>query len=406
MTQANKYRLSGTLFALFCFVIFGGNSIFSKVIAGLRIATLPRELRLGIDTGLISLSDCNRRYLNSACRTETFNQKLGIMLEQIGALEDTDADNLAKAGIINSFSGRISRKATVETLARTTIFLAHKRLIKLPLEDATTYRDYRIPAKYSQAIKYMQQKFVVRGYSNRSLGAGKNLTNREAIFFIYRLYESVAAEMMSKHNSEGIRFVDIPLSHPIMNSIDMLTQVGAFDKVMLKPAFDGDSNITKQELNDIIEGIFERNNLELDEIRIKTIFAEETSPVVNRKQLAMILEYLLSFSNTTSSYTRSLSYNDISMDSAEYQTLKNLAKAGIKLGYNNGLFKGSEKVTWFETIKTIAEIMKNFRGGNKQANVEPDRLATRDDILRFTDILKAKQARIRSILNRKRPYKR
>jgi tetrahydrodipicolinate N-succinyltransferase len=94
------------------------------------------------------------------------------------------------------------------------------------------------------------------------------------------------------------------------------------------------------------------------------------------------------------------------MDSAEYQTLKNLAKAGIKLGYNNGLFKGSEKVTWFETIKTIAEIMKNFRGGNKQANVEPDRLATRDDILRFTDILKAKQARIRSILNRKRPYKR
>jgi hypothetical protein len=406
MKSANRYFTIGIIAALSAFILLGGNSILSSVIAGLNLARLPRELRLGLDTGLIQRTECSAGFLNSSCRSTTFNNKVAIMLEQIGALEE-GRKGLAKTGIISKNKTYLKRKEALEILARVCIYLAHKRLIALPLEDATNYQDYPISGKYSQAIRYMQQKFVIRGYPNGTFGANRTLSNREALSFIYRLYEAVAAGMMTRKTATGIRFVDIPLSHPIMNNIRVLTQAGAFDKVMLRPAFDGDSNISTNEVNDMLEGIFSRNNQSLDQIRIRTIFAGDPgTEKMTRRQLALVLDYLSNLADLPST-SETVTYLDVEKDSAEFSALNQLARLEIYLGYKGGYFRGYEKVSWFECVSALSKILKLSKNtGVTQEESSPDRLAQKKDIEDYMAVLKAKQLKIRRILNRKRFYRR
>ncbi len=192
-----------------------------------------------------------------------------------------------------------------------------------------------------------------------------------------------------------------------MNSIRILTQTGAFDKVMLRPAFDGDSNISTNEVNDMLEGIFSRSNQSLDEIRIRTIFAGDPGvEKITRRQLALILDYLSSLVDLPST-AKPFNYNDVDKDSAEFTALNRLAKLEIYLGYKGGYFRGHEKVSWFECVSALSKILKHSKNtGMVQEENKPDRLAQKKDIEDYMAVLKAKQLKIRRILNRKKSYRR
>lgn len=406
MTEANKYSILGIVVACLAIAVFSGSNFISAAIAGFNLAGLPRELRLGIDTGLISQSECTRQKLNRITSKGSFADRLSIMLEQVGMVELSERKGLESSGIFAAKpeNARLSRKDAFAAMARICMHLGDKGLIKLPETKAVNYRDYKIPEKYQGAAAFLQKRFVVRGYPDGSLGAGKSLSNREAVYFIYRLYETIAADMMANQPATGIRFVDISLSHPVMNSIKLLTDAGAFNKILLKPAFDGESHITTSELSDMLEGIFAHSNQTVDQIRLKTILPANS--FVSRNQLALALEYLLGSSSLSESKTE-IVYRDVKSESPEYAALVKLAAADIRLGYQSNYFRGSERVTWFETVSALADTVKASEAiSPAAAKVEPQRLAQKSDIDALIALIKAKKAKVRQILDNKKPYQR
>ncbi|MEW6711102.1 MAG: hypothetical protein AB1403_14840 [Candidatus Riflebacteria bacterium] len=401
MSEANRYSIIGILSAFLIFAIFAGNNLIASVFASFSLATLPRELRLGIEAGLIESESCHKKHLNSSCTRNSFAEKLSTVIEQIGLADLAELKALENAGIVEKSKKKtFTRKQAIEALLRTTMLLGDKGLIKISGDKPVNYRDYRIPEKYGKAMAMLQQKFVIRGYPDGMIGAERGLTNREAVYFLYRLYEMTATEMMANRSEKGIRFIDLALNHPIMDSIKILTDAGAFDKIQLKPAFDGDSQVTVSDMTAMIEGIMGRNQQIIDQIRLKTIFAAEN--LVNRGQLALALEYLIPVSELVNS-DQELAYIDIQPSSPEYNALKKLQSLDVMLGYQK-LLKASEKVSWFEAISAMAKVLSLKVDAVVEA--KPDRLAEKSDIEALVAIIKAKKARVRQILDYKKPYSR
>lgn len=406
MTEANRYSILGIIAAFLAIAVFSGSNFISAAIANFNLAGLPRELRLGIDAGLISTRECGQRNLNRRISRDDFAAKLSILVEQVGVTELAGKKELESSGIFSyqPQSARISRRQAFETMARICLYFDDKGLIKLPEEKAINYRDYVIPQKYMKAAAFLQKRFVVRGYPDRSLGAGKSLSNREAVYFLYRLYETVAADMMSRQPAEGIRFVDVSLSHPIMNSIKILTRAGAFNRIMLKPAFDGEAHMKTGELAEMLEGIFAGSQRQIDQVRLKTILPPNMS--LKRSQLALALEYLLGDSEEITD-PATTEYRDVKIDSPEYSALQRLSAIKVKLGYQTRYFKGSEKVTWFEAVSALAATLKASAANVRAIEpVEPDRLAQKSDIQNLIALIKAKKAKVRMILETRKEYRR
>lgn len=400
MKQANNYYFAGVFAAILCIAIFAGNSIFQIAFAGDNLGSLPRELRLGVELGLISQTQCKNSTLNRQITKSQFAEKLATVLDMLGSA-DSETKQLIKSGLITAkgMSSGISRQDTLEILARSSIFLAEAKLLTLPDAVAKNYRDYQIAEKYGRAIAYLQSKYVVRGFPDGSLGSRKRLSLRDAIFFLYRFYEAVSADLMSNRAVEGISFVDVPLSHPIMAAIKNLTIAGAFDKVMLRPSFDGDSFITVADLSEIINGLFARAGQEVDQIRLRTIFAEKTpTAFASRRHLALILEYILDSLAKDKLQANKIAYVDVTIEQPEYESLVKLAGCGLTLGYGDGRFAGKDSLTWYESVNLLNEVLK-FAAIVAPVEVKTDRLAEKADIENFKALLRAKKDKIRQILN-------
>ncbi len=404
MKQANNYFVTGAVLAALTIALLGGNSLIKMVFASNGHGRLPREIRLGCELGLISQQQLKTSTLNRRINSADFSQKLALAMMLLGAQESENARELLNLGVIEGRpgTGGMSRAATLETLARATILLSEKNMISLDAIKANNYRDYRVAEKYTKAIAWLQNKYIVRGYPDGSLGKNRNLSLREAVFFLHRFYEAASSEMMGKRPTEKLSFIDIPLSHPIMQSIENLTQAGAFDKLILRPSFDGNSFVSTSDLIEILNGIFARAGNETDEIRIKTIFADnEPTSFSQRRHLALLLEYILDSFAKDRLVAQKTEYSDVGMEQPEFESLIKLAGCGLTLGYGNGRFAGNENISWYETVRLLDEVLK-FVSITAAPEKTTDRLAVKSDIEALKALLRAKKERIHAILNAKR----
>ncbi|NLF95237.1 MAG: hypothetical protein GX569_00775 [Candidatus Riflebacteria bacterium] len=398
MKKANSYFLAGAILAAMVIAAAGGNLIKS-VFASNSFGRLPRELRLGSELGIIMPEQLKAKALNGRISSAAFSEKLALVMMLLGATEAADSKELLQNGIIkgSSRSGSISRANALETLARASMFLATKGLISHENAKASNYRDYRIADKYAGAFAWLQTKYVVRGYPDGSLGKNKNLTLREAVFFLHRFYEAASAEMMGRRPAEKLSFIDLPLNHPIMQAIENLTQAGAFDKIILRPSFDGDSFVSAADLTEMLNGIFARAGKDIDEIRIKSIFSEPADSFGRRQHLALALEYILDIFAKDRLAAEKIRYQDVSIEQPEYESLVKLAGCGLKLGYGDGRFAGSESVTWYETVRLFDEVLKYATVPAPSSDTK-DRLAVKSDLEALKALLRAKKDKIHQIL--------
>lgn len=404
MKKANNYFISGALLAVLALALLGGDSLFRTVFASNSLGRLPREIRLGSEIGLIQSGQLRKTSLDKRISPAVFADKLALVMMLLGANESENARALVRTGIVNkvSNSGYMSRANTLETLARASLYLAEKKLITLENADSRNYRDYRVPAKYSNPVAWLQNKYVVRGYPDGSLGKTRNLTLREAIFFLYRFYEAASSEMMSQKPAEQLSFIDITLSHPIMQPISNLTQAGAFDKIILRPSFDGESFVSNSDLGEMLNGIFARAGRQVDEVRVKSIFADSRSDEFSqRRHLALALEYILDSFAKDRLTAAKIDYLDVTIEQPEFESLIKLAGCGIIMGYSDKRLAGNEFVTWYETVRLFDKVLE-FATITTVANEKPDRLAVKSDIEAFKALLRAKKDRIHKILNAKR----
>lgn len=401
MKQANRYFVSGAAFAVILLGLFMGNTMMQLVFAS-PLGHLPRELRLAVESNLISAGQTSSSNLRSRISRSQFASQLGNAMKLLGEVETSDSAALKAAGLFNSSSrATLTRGEVLETLARATLFFAYKDMITMPSEAPVNFRDYRIEQKYSQAVAYLQQKFVARGFPDGSFGKNQQLTFKQSVFFIYRFYEAISADMMNKRPDTGIRFVDLPLNHPVMDSISALTKAGAFDRVFLRSSLDGNSYIKSGELSDIATGIFARARLEIDHIRLRTIFSHHSSASeVKRSELAILLDYVLTSLCPATEATTTYLYSDVARTEPEYTALARLSSAGIRMGYNNNVFAGHESVTWFETINLLKQVIDKTESGTGSSS-EPDKLATKDDINRMIAVIRARREKVHKILTRR-----
>ncbi len=397
MEKDNRFYFLGVISASLLITVFVGNFFLQAVFAG--NGNLPRELRLGVELGLISQNQLSRSTLNRAISQQDFAEKLSRALELLGYQHD-GGKALLKLGLLPTRTGKtqITRKETLETLARTCMVLKETKLISLPPEEAANYSDYRVAEKYRDAISYLQKKYVVRGFPDGSLGSSKKLSLRDAVFFIYRFYEAVAADLMGSRDNQGISFVDIPLSHPVMGAIRNLTAAGAFDKIILRPSFDGESFLTVADISDIFSGIFSKGGKDIDQIRIKTVFADQpSSAFAQRRHLALMLEYLLdTFAKDRLNATR-INYKDVTIEQPEFESLVKIAGCGLTMGYGDGRFAGQEPLTWFEMVYLLNEVIR-YASIVPETAEKKTRLAVKSDIENLKTLLRAKREKIRQIL--------
>ncbi|HNX74318.1 MAG TPA: hypothetical protein PLM07_10140 [Candidatus Rifleibacterium sp.] len=398
MLKSNRCFLLGVITASFLLTIFAGNHLFQMVIAGDN-GSLPRELRLGAELGLIGQTQLTRARLNRSVSQLDFGEKLSMSLELLG-FEHTGIKNLISHGLLpaRGLQNQMTRKDALETLARTCAALKDAGLINLADNDARNYSDYRIPEKYRHAVTYLQKKYVVRGFPDGSMGSSRKLSLREAVFFVYRFYEAVAADLMGSRENQGISFVDMPLSHPVMGAVKNLTAAGAFDKIILRPSFDGESFITVTDLTEILNGIFAKAGKESDQIRLKTIFADtNASSFGQRRQLALVLEYLLDTFAKDRLNASKINYKDVSIEQPEFESLVKLAGCGLTMGYGDGRFAGTESLTWFETVNLLDAVIK-YSAIVAEPPTRKNRLAVKSDIENLKTLLRAKREKIRQIL--------
>jgi len=398
MLKSNRCFLLGVITASFLLTIFAGNHLFQMVIAGDN-GSLPRELRLGAELGLIGQTQLTRARLNRSVSQLDFGEKLSMSLELLG-FEHTGIKNLISHGLLpaRGLQNQMTRKDALETLARTCAALKDAGLINLADNDARNYSDYRIPEKYRHAVTYLQKKYVVRGFPDGSMGSSRKLSLREAVFFVYRFYEAVAADLMGSRENQGISFVDMPLSHPVMGAVKNLTAAGAFDKIILRPSFDGESFITVTDLTEILNGIFAKAGKESDQIRLKTIFADtNASSFGQRRQLALVLEYLLDTFAKDRLNASKINYKDVSIEQPEFESLVKLAGCGLTMGYCDGRFAGTESLTWFETVNLLDAVIK-YSAIVAEPPTRKNRLAVKSDIENLKTLLRAKREKIRQIL--------
>lgn len=396
MAKLNGYYYSGLLAAVLVVAVFAGNGVFQSLWAD-STGNLPREVRLSLDLGLLTLAQTNSRALNKNISRQSFAEKLATALDLLGHPEATDK-NLVKIGIVTTGNKAFSRGEALETLARACMSLKANKMIDFSEAATTDYRDYRISEKYRAAVSYLQRKYVVRGYPNGTFGSKNRLTMKEAVLFIYRFYESVSADLMGARELDGISFIDLPLNHPIMGAIKNLTVSGAFDKIILRPSFDGNSFISATDINDMINGLFNRAGKEIDQIRLQSILAgNDAGTVTNRRQLALILEYILDSFARDRLNANKINYKDISIENPEYEALIKLAGCGLTLGYGDGRFAANDDVTWFEAVNLINEVIIYSKVVDVPVN-KPDKLAEKSDIENLKALLRAKREKIRTIL--------
>lgn len=403
MIKADKHSIAGFFIAIISVAVISSSTILSPILANC-FGNVPRELRLGTELGLLEAKQCQNKYLNKNITKKEFGTKVAIMMTMIG-VQDCKLKNLLSNGIVtnSALNSFVTRKEAIETLCRATIYMGNTNIFNLPENTVKNYKDYKVKEKYAKALGYLQSKFVVRGISNDYIGANKKLTNREAVYFLYRLYEAISSDVMTTVPNEGLCFIDVPLDHPIMDSIRDLTAAGAFDRAILRPSFDGNSYMVQDDLSEIIGGIFDRSGKDCDMVRLQAIFSDKQE-FTTRRQMALVLEFLIdSFSYDKYNSSR-VYYKDVKQNTPEYQALSKLAYYNINPGYENK-FAPNENVTWFESVNLINQTLKQIgvTSNNQKDNMNAP--ADKEDFERLKNILIDKKAKIRSILGAKKNSK-
>lgn len=402
MQQRTRNFIIGSLAAITLSASVTDLRVLEAISDNPAISHVSPELRLGVELGIIDASDLESSALAAPISRRSFAVLLKKVLQMVGAPTGSELSDLRTSGIFNPAPHRrsLSRKTALEALARSTQYLADNGFITLDENSTDSFTDYPVPEKYSQAISFLRAKGIIRGYPDGRFGSSRALTKREAVFMIYRFYEQIAASLMTKRDTQGLQFVDLPLDHPAMASLKAMEEAGAFDKIKFASSFDGYSPLRINEAMTIVESILLKHSCTSEASEVRTLLPDGTSLLpATRSDITILLGHLVkSFPAVSGINSQSYCYNDVEAGSKDAIALEALGNKGLFIGYPNGTFKGTELITRFEAAGIIGTVLTTLR------LVTPDsgeQLADKSDFESFAAMLKEKRARIHNILHRK-----
>lgn len=411
MNDRTRYFLLGTLAAGVLTATTFDVSALEAVSSRVTQRGMTPELRLGIDLGILESSDVRLGLVDVPIARRDLARVIQQTLFMMGSPVGSRLSDLGESGIFEIGNGRktISRKQALEALCRVVISLNDNGFLTLPTAKSAGFSDYHAPEKYGVALKYLQDKRVVRGYPDGAFGASRALSKREAVYLFYRLYEQVVFERAGGVAAGVLNFADIPVDHPVRIDLELIEKTGGFARVGFGASFDGNGPISRKDAVEILKGIVAKQG-KLDESVIPPL-QNPLAPLA-RREMAIMMDGLLPASGEASADGKNVdgtevggapstfAYIDVPAGSIEGRALENLARHKVFLGYSDGRLNGAETVSRFEMVGVLASVLK--AGGATSAVEEPKILARKSDIAEFAEMLRAKKARIRGILDRKR----
>lgn len=412
MKRFSKSYLSGVFVAVIVVALFAGENLLSSLTASNSVGDLPREIRLSAELGLISHNQSkSSSFLKRSVTGKDFANLTSNIMSMLGH-QNSSVSYLVKSKIIstNQLNSKLTRKDAFEILAHLCIDLSTHFPLQYPNVSAKSYKDYTIPGKFAAQAAYLQNRFIVNGYSAYYLGSSRHLSAREMIYFLYRFYEAVSLDIISSRNSAPISFIDLLNTHPILPAIRNLSAHGAFDTLLLRPAFDGNAFIEDQEIKEMLFGILERKGFTFNTGKVDKLFtSKRINNYTTRKEFSLVLEYLLDTASRTD-LSASINYKDVSLNSREHSALIKIAGCGIIMGYGDKTFRGKERITRFEVVNVLNKItsilwkpyIPNYSESERiyksSFTGASDSNVSRDEFLNFIEVLKAKRDKIREIV--------
>lgn len=370
-------------------------------------SVLSPEVAFSRQLGLFDQQEFSSRDLNRAISEVAFQKSLSRVLVETGVLNSYARSEMIDNGIIDS-DGRkrtITRQQACETILRSIMHGWINNSLPRPEEvrpDAR-FKDWQPDTKYGPALDYALKTGIIQGSPDGSFRPDDSLKLKEALWLLKRLHDLIIA---NGNVQRFALFSDVPQDHYMTRPLINLRTAGAFDLTNLGRRLNGTGSISVRDLGLVIKGILVRNNKAQHINHIDHIIKQYgLARNANRAALARMVA-VLAGSIPHYESDQQILYSDVTEGRGASDALKILARAGIRLGYNNNVFAGHETVSRFEALGVINRIISELETLSPQ---EPDKSAlttensvsaTNTDIEAFINRLRSKRERVRRILNR------
>ncbi len=371
-------------------------------IAGLQAAgkhNLSAEINFSQQIGLFDATQLNAKMLESAITEQAFNRGLNGVLVESGLVPNFNLAELAETGIIKAGKARktISRREGLEAMLRSIMHAWNNELLPRPaVEGSLGFKDWQPEAKYNESLTFAVASGLVQGSTEGTFRPDDSLKVKEALLLMKRLFDLATT---SKLPSKITLFEDVMQDHYMTGPLLNLRKAGAFDHTNLGRKLNGTGPIAAKDLSLIIQGILERLNKTAYVQRIKHLEKRSAKTDTTRDLLACMgaaLTEALPHSETNNQ----ILYSDVKKGGAVDGALTILSRGGIRMGYNNNLFKGHERVTRFEALGLINRIISDLEP--EQVRDTSGMTATRDDFESLKKLLIERRERIHKILTREK----
>lgn len=352
---------------------------------------VDRDILFARHLGIFDSTNYSPRMLRRPITEMAFYRGLTRVLTDIGFVRSYDFQEMQRLGIltIKKPGKKISRKLAVETMFRAIMFAINTGQIKNP-EKMNTFQpfyDWIIEEKYMQGLSVALNFGIVKGTPGGKFLPASALKTSDALVLFRRFHNA----FNDKKSSEVVKTT--PSKKAPVQSVKSDTMLS---KAQQDEKLNRNRKITIGELSNIIQEILIKAGKPAYISELKYFIRNiNRRRAVTRELLTHMGVILLNAMPHNQQDSYSL-YSDVKPGTGLARALGFLSRAGIRMGYSNGVLKAKEKVSRYEALSLVNKIMSEA----EMRQLNTTKKATKDDFESFKNLLKIKKARIRRILSR------
>lgn len=364
------------------------------------------EIEFSQKLGLFDSSRLTNEVLSSNISELAFQRALNVVLVKSGIIRKFNMTELVELGIIRDggSNGSISRQGAAKSIMRAIVHGWYREVLKRDgLKNINPFKDWEIESRYSEPLAYAVQHNIFRGSTGGKFNPYAKLKVKEALAFLMRFYDNAVGvgneptgSFEFKPTDTGIELLCKENEQEFAAQFERLKTAGAFDLTNLGGKVRGDSAITTQDITALFLGIMQKLNKPAFISQIKYYGQTSTQTYANRDILACMATNLVEAIPHKTFEENKVVYSDVSPLSEMDYALNNLARAGIRMGYTDSMFKGYERVSIYEVFGLIDRVLTDLQP--RTPRLEKQTMSS-EEIEAWKKRLVRRKNRIRKILN-------
>lgn len=348
------------------------------------------EVEFSQRIGLFDSERLSEKTLQSNIAEIAFYRGLNLILVDKGIVSSFNPSKLEGLGITTTAAPMcsITRQKATETIFRALMFANSRGIISIPTRGKDiAFMDWTPNEKYQDTAVFAIKNSVLKGVGQNVFRPSKKLTVREALILLQRLYEldvkQVAFDTANEQNmgkadkkvenkktdaaipqSSNTKtiyiepevqkfFKDISNTNPMADTMKKLINAGAFDLTNLNHEANLPKSIKVKDFVKVCKGMMNKaGKPEVCKQIDAAVRSTKGDEAISRNTVAMVGSAIVDV-YAHNEYNVSPNYSDVAADSNVGKALQHIAKAGIRMGYPDGSFKGTEKVSRYEAFNLL-----------------------------------------------------